>query len=94
MDWTKHAKAQAPIVTDLQPKRIPVTVSVEMQKVMKHFREQHPSSEFSETGILATFLEAGVRAYLEDFAAKKRAQVADLKSTPATTQGFDEVDDL
>ena len=75
MDWTKHAKVSKVRAEPTKPRRVPVTVTVEMQKVIEHFKTQNSSLDFTDTGVLMTFLEAGVRLYLEDFAAKRKAQV-------------------
>ena len=90
MDWTKHAKVSKVRAEPTKPRRVPVTVTVEMQKVIEHFKSQNSSLDFTDTGVLMTFLEAGVRLYLEDFAAKRRAALAQSTPTPKAPVHSDE----
>jgi hypothetical protein len=73
MDWTKHGKQK--LVKEITGvKRIPVTVSPELQKLINHFKASYPDADFSTTAVLNTLLEAGARAYAADLVAKRTAK--------------------
>lgn len=71
MDWTKRAKKDV-VKDEWKVRRIPITVSVEMQKLMQHFRSTFPDKSFSDTAILETLLEAGSREYYMKYVVKTR----------------------
>lgn len=60
-DWKKNARA------DDEIKRIAVPVSPEMRKVLSLFRSHYPDVKLSDTKILSTFIEAGVRLWFVDY---------------------------
>lgn len=83
MNWTKHGKVK----TEKEitgAKRIPVTVSPELQKLINHFKASFPDAEFSTTAVLNTLLEAGARAYAADLVAKRTASLTANKPTPVS----------
>lgn len=59
MDWEKHGKRD-----DRKPRRVPVPVSKELDKLMTMFRDKYPDSRFSDTKILGTMVEAGFRLWI------------------------------
>lgn len=89
MNWTKHGKVKTEKeITGV--KRIPVTVSPELQKLINHFKASFPEAEFSTTAVLNTLLEAGARAYAADLVAKRTAKPT---QTPTQNPSEDEVAD-
>lgn len=46
-----------------KPRRIPITVTPELQKVIDLFMSTYPDHRFSEAAVLRTFVEAGVREW-------------------------------
>ena len=60
IDWSKHAKKKSKLVID---RRLSLPVSKELQKVIDFFRSRNSELEFSDTAILMTFIEAGVKTF-------------------------------
>lgn len=60
IDWSKHAKKKSKPAID---RRLSLPVTKELQKVIDFFRSRNPELEFSDTAILMTFIEAGVKTF-------------------------------
>lgn len=89
MDWTKHGKKKIEKeITGV--KRIPVTVSPELQKLINHFKASYPDADFSTTAVLNTLLEAGARAYAADLVEKRTAKQAASIPSPAAVPSTQE----
>lgn len=71
MDWNKHAKKPKTRKEPTGPRRVAVTVSVELQKLIDHFIANFPQQEHTTTTVLNTLIEAGGRAYINDFIVQK-----------------------
>jgi hypothetical protein len=68
MDWTKNAKVKKTATGKTVDRRLTVTITPEMEKVFGAFRDHYKDSHvvFTDTGILMTFIEAGVRSFITD----------------------------
>lgn len=77
MDWTKRAKQ----TSDLKVRRVPITLTIEMQKLMAHYRNNFSDQTFSDTAILETLLEAGARVYYKEQVLDKH-----INKTPSQTR--------
>jgi hypothetical protein len=71
MDWTKHAKKATKRKDPTGPRRMAVTVTVELQKLIDHFKNKHAHLNFNDTAVLNTFIEAGGRRYIEELVVQK-----------------------
>jgi hypothetical protein len=78
MDWTKHAKKATKRKDPTGPRRMAVTVTVELQKLIDHFKNKHAHLNFNDTAVLNTFIEAGGRRYIEELVVKSTPSAADL----------------
>lgn len=70
IDWSKHAKKKSKPVID---RRLSLPVTKELQKVIEFFRSRNPELEFSDTAILMTFIEAGVKTYAMELSKKQQS---------------------
>jgi hypothetical protein len=68
MDWTKNAKVKKTATGKTVDRRLTVTITPEMEKVFGAFRDHYKdtNASFTDTGILMTFIEAGVRSFITD----------------------------
>jgi hypothetical protein len=78
MDWTKHAKKATKRKDPTGPRRMAVTVTVELQKLIDHFKNKHAHLNFNDTAVLNTFIEAGGRRYIEELVVNSTPSAADL----------------
>ena len=81
MDWSKHAKKKSKPTID---RRLSLPITVDLQRVIDFFKNKNPDLEFSDTAVLMTFIEAGMRSYIAEINASKKA---------ATVTATDEEDD-
>lgn len=78
MDWTKNAKALTTKAGRTKDRRLTVTITPEMEKVFVAFRKHYEGYDvvFTDTAILMTFIEAGVRSFIQsEMIPKTMAQV-------------------
>jgi hypothetical protein len=73
MDWTKHAKQATKRKDPTGPRRMAVTVTVELQKLIDHFIANFPQQEFNTTAVLNTLIEAGAREYINTYVVKRQS---------------------
>jgi hypothetical protein len=68
MDWAKHAKVSKTPTGKVKERRLTITISAEVQKVFDLFRDHYKANDvtFTDTAILTTFLEAGIRSFIQD----------------------------
>ena len=60
MDWAKHAKKKSKSKVD---RRLSIPISTDLQKVIDFFKARNPDLEFSDSAVLMTFLEAGIKSF-------------------------------
>jgi hypothetical protein len=63
MDWTRHATKKSKKSDD---RRLSLPVTNELQKAIEFFKSRNPELDFSDTAVLITFIEAGVRSFLDN----------------------------
>lgn len=66
MDWTKHAKKKQYSNQRPKERRLTITVTDQLEKAIGFFKSKHPDVDFTDTGVLDTFIEAGIRKFVED----------------------------
>ena len=73
MDWSKHAKKKSKPQVE---RRLSLPVSGDLEKVITFFKSRNPEFDFSDTAVLMTLIEAGVKAFVMDMKAQAEAKVA------------------
>ncbi len=67
MDWAKHATRKS---KSKDTRRLALPITPELQKAIEFFRMQNSKYDFTDTAVVITFIEAGVRAYVANLNAK------------------------
>jgi hypothetical protein len=68
MQWSKHGKPATSPSGKPKERRLTITITPEAEKVFTLFREHYKSDGvvFTDTAILTTFLEAGIRSFVQE----------------------------
>lgn len=59
MDWTKYAKGGG-----ATPKRVTITMTPQLAKAINGFKEAYPEEKFTDTAVVQTLVEAGLRVWI------------------------------
>lgn len=73
-EWDKYGKVEK------DNRRIAIPVSPEMEKLIALFKNAYPDRKFSDAKVIGTFVEAGARAWVGDFYAKRQAAAVDQEA--------------
>ena len=74
MNWAKHAKKKT---KPMNERRLSLPISVELEKVIAFFKSKNPEFEFSDSAVLMTFIEAGIKIYVIEMSKKSAPKEID-----------------
>lgn len=64
IDWTKHGRAtKLQSSTGKSDRRLAIPVTPELDRIIRMFRDTYPQRTFSDTAIIKSFIEAGIRVW-------------------------------